>query len=72
MTIKMLYKCACMQDDGSFDMRDRRTDENVVDYMEEVVAKLTNDHRKRNPLCTATKVEYLKLPVAKDKGIGES
>lgn len=68
ITIK--YKCKCMQDEGSFELRERRHNEEVGSFMDRVVAALSADHRKRSALCTQTKMEYLKVPVEDGTPIG--
>lgn len=62
--ILVSYKCTCMQDEGSFLVRDRTAVENAVEWVEGPMAKaLGADHRRRSPTCTASKVEYVKIPM---------
>lgn len=70
MKATVRYKCGCMQDEGSFEMRARAHDEPLEDFMERMGAALTKDHRERNPLCRSTVTEWVKLPVGKDGSVG--
>ncbi len=69
MIITVKYKCACMQDEGSFEMSSRSHTEDIGDFMDRMGAVLARDHSKRNPLCRASKLDYVKLP-ANDGGVG--
>lgn len=68
--ITVYYKCRCMQDAGSFPMLERGKHEEAMAFMGRVTEVLGRDHSKRNPLCQATEVEWVKLHAPKDKGLG--
>lgn len=71
--ITIRYKCSCMLEEGSFVVRYRRSDEDVVDWMEDALNDaLSRDHRRRSPLCMATKTEYAIIPAPENAtgGIG--
>lgn len=60
-----------MQDEGSFEVRHRHFNEDVLDWMEVMERALSADHRARSPLCRAVKTEYVKIPVPENApGIG--
>lgn len=64
------FKCACMMSEGTFDVRHRRTGEDIADWMKEVQRRLGFVHRKRSPLCRAPTVEYVKLEIEDGTPIG--
>lgn len=69
--IRILYRCACMQDHGSFDVRERRKNEDAGDWMQLVVRPtLAADHAARNALCQSRTVEEVKIPVDEGTPIG--
>lgn len=59
--LRVYYKCSCMQDEGSFQMEPRGVHEDISDFMDRLTVKLSIDHRARNPICVAEKVEYVKM-----------
>jgi hypothetical protein len=69
----IIYKCPCMQDEATFVVRFRQPDEDVVSWMEEVVAPgLGRSHFSLSPRCTAGKTEYIKIPLLDEsRGLGE-
>lgn len=65
------YKCRCFQDEAVLNVPDRTEGEDVVRWMESLQALIGDDHRKRSALCTATTMEYAKIPVPENSpGIG--
>lgn len=69
--ITILYRCACMQDHGSFEVREREEHEDVRHWMDDAVRPaLTADHSNRNALCLSRVVDEIKIPVDKDVPIG--
>lgn len=69
--MRILYRCACMQDHGSFEVRERGDREDVRHWMDDAVRPaLSLDHRARNALCLARVVDEIKIPVDKDVPIG--
>lgn len=70
--LKVFYKCSCMQDEGSFQMQERGPRESIQVFMVRLTEQLSIDHRMRNAACRAVKVEYVKIPVAADKNVGQS
>jgi hypothetical protein len=63
--LTVFYKCSCMQDEGSFQMKARGEHEPIGDFMERLGAALGRDHIARNPLCRETKVEYVRMLLPK-------
>lgn len=56
-----------MQDEVSLDVDARRPGQEINEWLDGVVIPaFTADHKKRSPLCQATKLDYLKLPVPED------
>lgn len=56
-----------MPEEATIFVRDRRDDEDVVEWLEGVASEaIGDDHRERSPFCRATATEYVKIPV--DKG----
>lgn len=68
--MKALLKCKCTDGEVSLDMRDRDTYEDIRDYMQYVQVQVSKWHRDRG--CTATSLEYMKLPVTEGKPLGVS
>lgn len=73
-TTQLRWKCRCMQDEAPIDVRARARGDDIADWMENVVTPaVTKAHRERSPLCRATALEYLKLPVPEGGGpVGSS
>lgn len=69
--IKLTYKCKCMREEVTFECASRREGESVTDYMVFVQIAVTADHRTRSPLCISPALDYLKMPIEDNKGIGE-
>lgn len=66
--VELLYKCACMEQERAFYVRERRQDEDIGAFLEKIVQPaLTNNHRSRSPLCAAKTLEYLKMPIEDNK-----
>jgi hypothetical protein len=69
--VEFLYKCSCMPRERAFYVRERLPNESIIDFMDKAVRPaLSIDHRSRSPLCAATRLEYLKMPVDENKPIG--
>lgn len=61
--IEVRYKCICLLSEVSVRVPYRREADDVVRWMEDVVAAaISRDHHQRQPLCTQTKMEYVKIP----------
>jgi hypothetical protein len=73
-TSRLLWKCRCMPEEAALEVRARAPGEDIAAWMEGVVLpSVTRAHTAWSPLCGATAVEYLKLPIPEDgRGIGES
>jgi hypothetical protein len=71
---RITYKCRCMIEEVSIDIPSRGRSVELPDWIERVVKpELGRDHATRSPLCAATAVEYLKLPIPEDgRRIGDS
>lgn len=70
-TLGVIYKCACMAREETVDVRERRPDEDVVDWVRDIVGEaLAIDHAQRSPLCWRTVTEYAKIPYEDGAGIG--
>lgn len=68
MMVTVLYKCACMSNEGSFEVSARGR-ENVIQWMELFLRPaLGADHMRRSPLCRALTVEYIKIPISNEEG----
>ena len=67
--IKVKLKCKCTDGETEISIRGREDGEDIRDYMRAVQDEVSKWHRHR--LCSATKLEYLKLPIVEGKGIGE-
>lgn len=74
MSIKLLYKCSCIASERVVEVRNKASDEDVVEWMEDLVTPAVSaDHSKRSPHCRAFALEYLKIPVPENApGIGEA
>lgn len=58
------YKCRCMTEEASVDVRYRGEHEDVKDWIVVVMsAALIEDHKRRSPLCRSTTMEYVKVPM---------
>jgi hypothetical protein len=62
--MKIIYKCRCMSRDAEVEVRDRRDDEDIIEWMETAVSPALGAYHIRNhPMCRATKSEYVKIPM---------
>lgn len=61
--LELLFKCRCMKEEKSLYMRERKSDEDIIDYMQDVQRAVGAEHKKVSPLCRSAALEYLKLPV---------
>ncbi len=59
--IPILYKCRCMAAEATVQCPARLPDEAIQDWMGVMRAAVTIDHRRRNPTCAATTMEYAKI-----------
>lgn len=69
-TLSVIYKCKCMKNEAIVELRERLPSEEMDSYMEHLQMFLSADHANRSPLCAADRMEYVKLPVPSEKGIG--
>lgn len=69
---EVIYKCRCMATERTLNVRNREPDEDITDYMEDVVRReITDDHRMQSPICMAPALEYAKLPMPENApGVG--
>lgn len=65
--IEIKYKCRCLKDEVSFQIRERLDDEDIMRYMNHVQHAIGVDHNNRSPLCISTTLEYAKIPVQGEK-----
>lgn len=69
--IEIRFKCGCMSAESSFEVRDRRDDEDVVDWMKQAVEPAMGEfHSRTSPLCRRHKCEYIMIPDESERGIG--
>lgn len=62
--IELRYKCACMPTEVALSVRYHTSDEDVVEWMRDVVQQeIGRDHANRSPLCMRNAMEYAKIPV---------
>jgi hypothetical protein len=62
--MNVLYKCSCLNDEASFEVREREADEDVMDWMQGPVNQaLIADHKLRSPHCKAIMSATLKIPL---------
>jgi hypothetical protein len=68
--IRCLYSCVlCDSLDIAVDVP-ARGEEDAAAWMETVTMKIGEDHQRRNPLCRATKIDTLKIPITGANKIG--
>jgi hypothetical protein len=61
--VEVRYKCACLKEEATVHVPERGRGDDVADWVGETVGQAIGaDHRKRSPLCQATKMEYAKIP----------
>lgn len=64
--IEIRYKCRCLPEEVSFQMRERVQHEEILEFMNHVQQAIAVDHNNRSPLCMAREMEYAKVPVEGD------
>lgn len=70
MLISVNYKCSCMEEEATVIVVGRSPEVDVVRWMESNVAPVISaDHKRRSPICMATKTQYVKIPVEKETGL---
>ena len=69
--MNVTYKCRCMPAERTIPVTTRVEGGGIGEWMEAVVVPAVSyDHRNRNPLCRATALEYLRMPVEEGSEIG--
>lgn len=68
--VEVIYKCQCLPYEISLHVCEREVGEDVLDYMNRVQRAIGMNHLSRSPLCTATTMEYAKIPVTSDGVVG--
>lgn len=62
--MNVAYKCRCMPNEETIFVRDRKPDEDIVDWVEQICGRaIAEDHIRRSPRCRSTKMEYAKFEV---------
>lgn len=62
MMVTVLYKCRCLRDEVTVQVRYRAANETLEDWMELVVRPVVQmDHAGRSPKCDADKLQYAKI-----------
>jgi hypothetical protein len=68
--IRCLYSCVlCGALDIALDVP-ARGEEDVSAWMDSLIAKIAEDHRMRSPLCGATKIDSVKIPITGSDKVG--
>jgi hypothetical protein len=63
-TIVLLYTCEpCGVKDQEVTVRTRNSGEELDSWMREAQTRVTIDHQKRSPNCTATNMTEMKVPM---------
>lgn len=65
--IDVRYKCGCQDAERTVQVQERRTGEDVLDFMRRVQLAIGADHRKTSPLCMSNTMEYAKVPAPGDR-----
>lgn len=61
--IAIRYKCACMAEEATVQVRERQEGTDIVDWVEGVMGlALAADHKRRSPDCRRPRTEYVKIP----------
>ena len=61
--IDIRLKCICTPEEVTLNVRERKFNEDIKDWMEFVTKQVTHWHQTEHPLCRSDKLEYLKIPV---------
>lgn len=71
MQIAITYKCKCMAAEETIMIDARQEGEEIIWWMDNTLGPaIAKDHRWRSPVCIATTMEYVKIPVEDDRPIG--
>lgn len=65
------WKCRCLAKEVEISLRPRGPIEDISVWMEDIREAVTIDHRERSPLCSSEMLEYLKIPLLKER-IGDA
>jgi hypothetical protein len=69
--IEIKFKCKCMVEESTVNVRYRYLSEDVAHWMKRVVQPaLTYAHTEVSPRCKNTEMEYAKIPLGGAHGIG--
>lgn len=70
--ITLQLRCKCTDGEVEFQVREREDEEDIRDWMEHVVEKISEWHAARG--CPETNLEYMKIPLADHGGakVGQS
>lgn len=67
----ILLKCKCVSEVVEVYVRNRYSDEDVLDWMKVVTSAVSLTHTLNSPHCKENVMEYIEIPVPdKEKGIG--
>lgn len=62
--IEVRYKCKCMKEEAVFQVPERHSTDDLIEWMEGPVRlALWRDHHKRSPLCVSPATDYIKIPL---------
>ena len=65
--VPVTYRCACMVEEATVSVPERRDDEDVVAWVEGPMTQaLALDHRRRSRNCRESKMDYAKIKLAPD------
>lgn len=69
--MQIWYKCACLEEEVPLDVPNRLPQTNVVTWVEGPVAGcISFDHHERSPRCLSSEMEYVRIPMDNDAGVG--
>jgi hypothetical protein len=72
VSMNVIYKCRCFEREREVVVPNRVPDTPIEAWMGVVTECLSYDHTMRSPLCRATEMEYVKIPVSPGvEGLGE-
>jgi hypothetical protein len=69
--LQVFYTCEqCGASDRKLTVPHRKEGEDIRGWMDQVIARIANDHRIQSPFCKAATMTNAKIPLEEDKGIG--
>lgn len=71
ITISVVYTCGlCDVTDATVQLPARDSEQDLLEWMNQLTAAIQADHLRRSPGCFARKIRHVKIPIANAEWVG--